>query len=946
MFKSLLFLILFTLLIPVYAKAQTGSITGRIIDAGNGEDIIGASIFLENNQAIGASSDYDGRYEIRSVPSGTYSLVISYLGFQTKVIDKVIVKTGEETNLDVSLQSSVNELTEIVVRSELATENINSLLIAQKNNSAISDGISSDIIRKTPDKNTAEVLKRVSGVSLSENRFAIIRGLSDRYNSAMINGTPLPSTEADRKNFTFDLIPSNLVDNIVILKTAQPDLPGDFAGGIIQVTTRDIPSEDFLTFSISGGYNTAITFKPGYTYPGGKMDWLGIDDGTRALPADFPATETLQNSNEEQTIAATLLLPNDWGYEQKNSTMPNVAMQLSGGLNKKLFKNDFGGVFSLTYNNANRYNTITRQDYNFSDTNALYKYIDSTYTNSILSGALLNLGYRISENNKIVFKNSFSVNSTDATIIRGGQNIEQAYFVRNYAYDFVSNTLFNSQLSGDHFIKKTDLKIHWEGSYARLTRSQPDFRKLFYNRNSEDEEFLAYIPFGSASPTLAGKFYSDLDENIYSGAADFTYAFNFLKNKSSVKTGIFYQARDRNFGARVLGYTITNAGAFFSQNDNPNAILALPPDQLFADENIGEAGFSIDEITNPSDIYSGESQLTATYLMLDNKLPYNFRLVWGARLEFFNQQLTSYDYTNNPVNVNTKSSDFSNLPFDFLPSVNLIYSIDEKTNARASFSKTVARPEFRELAPFSFYDFSTTSVVIGNDSLQRSNIYNYDVRLERFFGAGQLISGSMFYKKFNEPIEQTIDFISSGGYIRSYRNVTSATNFGVELDLRKNFDFLDRLTGWNQFANVMFSANLAYINSKVDVSAIANAADSTRSLQGQSPYIINLGLTFTDPGSELSFSIFYNEIGRRIIAVGSSEYLDIYEAPRPILDAQISKRIFHNGVVRIGFQDLLAKDGTFYQDYNDDGKYEVENDKNIINVTTGRVISLGFNYKF
>jgi outer membrane receptor protein involved in Fe transport len=204
----------------------------------------------------------------------------------------------------------------------------------------------------------------------------------------------------------------------------------------------------------------------------------------------------------------------------------------------------------------------------------------------------------------------------------------------------------------------------------------------------------------------------------------------------------------------------------------------------------------------------------------------------------------------------------------------------------------------------------------------------------------------MFYKKFNEPIEQTIDFISSGGYIRSYRNVTSATNFGVELDLRKNFDFLDRLTGWNQFANVMFSANLAYINSKVDVSAIANAADSTRSLQGQSPYIINLGLTFTDPGSELSFSIFYNEIGRRIIAVGSSEYLDIYEAPRPILDAQISKRIFHNGVVRIGFQDLLAKDGTFYQDYNDDGKYEVENDKNIINVTTGRVISLGFNYKF
>lgn len=941
-----LFACLFILFFPVIASAQTGNISGHIIDAGTGEDIIGASIFLENNQAIGASSDYDGRYEIMNLSPGIYSIVISYLGFQTKVIDKVAVNAGEITHLDISLQGSVNELEEIVVRSELATENINALLIAQKNSTTVSDGISSDIIRKTPDKNTAEVLKRVSGVSLSEGRFAIIRGLSDRYNAAMINGTPLPSTEADRKNFTFDLIPSNLVDNIVILKTAQPDLPGDFAGGIIQVTTRDIPNENFLNLNISAGYNNAITFKPGYTYPGGKTDWLGIDDGTRALPSNFPSTETLQNSNEEQTVAATLLLPNDWGYTQTESTLPNGAMQLSGGLNKKLFKNDFGGIFSLTYNNSNRYNLITRQDYNFSDTNALYKYTDSTYSNSILTGALLNLGYRISENHKIVFKNSFSVNATDATIIRGGQNFEQAYYVRNYAYDFVSNTLFNSQLSGDHHAKKSGLKVHWEGSYARLTRSQPDFRKLFYNSNGEDEPFLAYIPFGSASPTLAGKFYSDLDENIYSGAVDFTLPFNFLKNKSSIKTGFFYQARDRNFEARVLGYTITNAAAFYSQNDDPNAILALPPDQLFNDENIGPAGFSIDEITNPSDIYTGSSQLSATYLMLDNKLPYNFRLVWGARLEFFNQQLTSFDYTNNPVNVSTKSSDFSSLPFDFLPSVNMIYGIDEKTNARASFSKTVARPEFRELAPFSFYDFSTTSVVIGNDSLQRSNIYNYDVRIERFLGAGQVISASMFYKKFNEPIEQTIDFISSGGYIRSYRNVTSATNFGLELDVRKSFDFLDKLTGWNQFSNVMFSANLAYINSKVDVSAIANAADSTRSLQGQSPYIINLGLTFTDPASELSFSIFFNEIGRRIIAVGSSEYLDIYEAPRPILDAQISKRVFQNGAVRIGFQDLLARDGTFYQDFNDDGRYDAEDDKNIINVTTGRIISLGFSYKF
>ncbi|MBA2422411.1 MAG: carboxypeptidase-like regulatory domain-containing protein [Chitinophagales bacterium] len=946
MLKTFFSSLLLIFLLYSYVQAQTGSIAGHLADAATSEDIIGANIYIENDPSKGASSDFDGRYLVGNLPAGTYNVVISYISYQTKVVENVTVTTGEVSVLDITLSGSARELEEVVVRTERAQENINSLLVMQKNSSTISDGISSDIIRKTPDKNTAEALKRVSGVSLAENRFAVIRGLSDRYNSAMINGTPLPSTEADRKNFTFDLIPSNLVDNIIILKTAQPDLPGDFAGGIIQVNTRDIPDADFLNLSISGGFNSTATFNPHYTYPGGTMDWLGIDDGTRAIPTNFPATEILQNSDQEQTIEATRLLANDWGFEKMNSTIPNMAMQISGGLNKKLFSNDFGGVFSLTYNNSNRYNEITRQDFNFSDTTALYRYIDSTYTNNVLAGALLNLGYKISENNKIVFKNSFTINSTDATIIRGGNNFEQATLVRNYAYDFVANTLFNSQLSGDHFIKKAGLKIHWEGGFAQLTRSQPDFRKLFYNRNPEDSTFLAYVPFGSASPSLAGKFFSNLDENVYSGALDLIFPFNIFKNKSNIKAGLFYQGRDRAFEARVLGYTVTNPTAFYSQNEDPNAILALPPGQLFNEENIGTAGFSIDEITNPSDVYTGSSQLTATYLMLDNKLPLNFRLVWGARLEFFNQQLTSFDYTNNPVDVNTKSSDFSKLPFDFLPSANLIYGMDDKTNIRLSFSKTVARPEFRELAPFSFYDFSTTSVVIGNDSLQRTNIYNYDFRIERFFASGQVISGSVFYKKFNEPIEQTIDFISSGGYIRSYSNVTSATNFGLELELRKNFDLLEKVTGWKQFSNFIFSANLAYINSKVDVSSIANAADSTRSLQGQSPYIINLGLTYTEPVSEFGVSIFFNEIGRRIIAVGSSEYLDIYEAPRPILDVQLSKRLFENASLRLNFQDIFAQKGIFYQDQDDDNKFIEANDKTIIAVTTGRVITLGFNYRF
>jgi TonB-dependent receptor len=937
------FLLFFTLIAATNQTllAQNGVVTGIVLDAATSEALIGATVYVESNQGLGTVTDIDGIYKL-SLKSGSYTLAFQFLSYQSKVIEGVEVKANGVVTLNVTMESNATQLQDVVVRASLAQENINTLMTQQKNSTVVQDGISADLIRRTPDKNTAEAMKRVSGVSLSENKFAIIRGLSDRYNSAAVNGISLPSTEADRKNFTFDLIPSSLVDNIIIIKTAQPDMPGDFAGGIITVNTRDIPESNFLNLSMSTGINTISTFRPLAQYQGGNLDWLGVDDGTRALPAGFPSTETLQNADEAQTIEHTLLLPNDWGIYTHDAMRPKFAGQVSGGMNK----GKFGGVVSLTYDNTPRFNQVTRQDFNFSDTTALYRYYDSVYTNAVLMGALLNVGYKYSPTGKIAFKNSYTINSTNSFTVRGGSNLEQQFDVRNFAYDFVSNQLLNSQLTGENLWMQSKLKLDWNASFARLSRSQPDFRKLYYNRTLGDttSPFLAFIPVGSASPNLAGKFYSDLYENTWTGGINASYGFQFLNNKSTVKTGLFYQNRAREFDARVLGYTITNVTAFYTQNEDPYAILASAPGDLFVPEHIGTSGFSIDEITNPSDYYTGASDLTAVYAMLDNNLPAHFRIIWGARFEFFHQQLSSFDYTNNPVEVNTHSSDFNKLPFDFLPSVNLIYALSKKSNLRGSFSKTIARPEFRELAPFSFYDFTTTSVVIGNDSLQRTNIYNYDLRYEYFFGGGQMISGSVFYKKFNEPIEQTIDFISSGGYIRSYENVTAAANLGMEIDYRKNFDFLKGIS--KEFTNLTFNTNLAFIASKVDVSEIANAADSTRSLQGQSPYILNMGLSYLEPKSEFSATVMFNEVGRRIIAVGSSEYLDIYEAPRPILDIQFSKRIAKNGSLRLNLQDILAHNGIFYQDVNDDGKFRKEDDKQIVSVKTGVVITLGFSYKF
>ncbi|MCS6992007.1 MAG: carboxypeptidase-like regulatory domain-containing protein [Chitinophagales bacterium] len=932
---------LFVFLFFQQAQAQFGHITGIVTDGQLNEVLTGATVFLENDRSRGAITDVDGLFTIRNVPVGMHNLVVQYVSYQTKVIEQVYVAEEKTTEVQVVLLPMAKDLEEVVVRSELKKESINALLILQKNSTLVQDGISSDLIRRSPDKNAAEAMKRVSGVSLAESKFAIIRGLSDRYNLALINGTPLPSTEADRKNFTFDLIPSNLIDNIIVYKTAQPDLPGDFAGGVIQVNTRDIPDRKFFNLSLSSGFNSISTFRPWYDYQGGKLDFLGLDDGSRALPSDFPPTEIVQQALTEDIIAYSQMLPNNWALFRHPSMMPNYSGQFSAGMGNP----QFGGIISITYNRSQRFNQNIRQDFDFLETNPKFRYLDSAYATSVLAGALFNIGWRISAMDKITFKNSYTINSSDLTTVRGGQNIEQQFDVRNYAYEFVSNQLYNSQLLGEHALFKSRLRIQWYGAYSLTRRDQPDFRKLYYNRNSGSADpFLAYIPVGSASPNLAGKFYAYLQEDAYSGEVKLTYHFNVQERKNALRTGLFYQHRNRVFDARVLGYTITNFIKFYTENEDPNAILSSAPGDLFQSNHIGEAGFSIDEITNPSDHYEGQSNLTATYLMMDQQaLPW-LRLIYGARLEFFHQRLQSFDYTNRPVDVNTYSRDIGNLPFDLLPSINAIFKVTENANLRAAFSKTAVRPEFRELAPFSFYDFSTTSVIIGNDTLARSNIYNYDLRFEVFPGSGQVFSIGAFYKKFHEPIEQTIDFISSGGYIRSYRNVTSARNYGMEVDARKQLSFLSHW--WHQMENIVLQLNAAWIRSVADVSLIANAADSTRSLQGQSPYIINLGISYMEPTSETSVTLLFNQIGRRIMFVGSSEYMDIYEHSRPLVDLQLSRRIITHGTLRLNIHDLLARDGILYQDVNDDGRFRPDDDKEIVRSKTGTVISLGFSYSF
>lgn len=929
----------FTLLLIVISSAiyaQTGKVQGKVVDKATNETIIGASIQIEGT-TLGGVTDLEGHYSISNVPVGKYNISISFVSYTKQQIQNVLVEEGKTQTVNAVLTEESQELNSIEIVATLNKQSTTELISLQQKSAVLSDGISGDAIKKSPDKNTGEVLRRVSGASIQDNKFVVIRGLSDRYNTALINGMPLPTTEPDRKAFSFDIFPAAMLDNMIIYKTASPDLPGDFAGGVIQINTRDIPEESYLSFSIGTGYNTQSTFQNFYTYSGGKKDWIGIDDGTRALPSAVSASEEFKTllSSSDTKYESSSLFSNDWAIIPGLSSPVSQNYQLSFGSHSKVLKNDLGITGTVMYTNARKLVEINRGDFN-TDTSRIYAYTDKQYKQNITSGAMLNFAYKIGENNKISFKNMLSINGEDMVVMREGFDNENQRFVKATSMQFTSNKLISSQLTGDHFISKGNIKIKWGGEYATIYRDVPDYRRMYYTENLGDSVFYAYVPVGAPSPNYAGKYYAALNEKLYAANGDITIPFTIKKAKQAIKIGASEQIKYRSFDARVFGYVISNSSQFDWN------LLTYGQDSIFDPSHISPNGFQMKESTNPSDSYDANSHLFSSYVMFDNKIFDRLRIVWGLRYEKFNQQLSSVTYGGDTIQIDTTY-------IDILPSANLTFAINEKSNLRFSVSRTVARPEFRELAPFSFYDFNTSSSVYGNDTLVRTNITNFDVRYEIYPGFNQLFSITGFYKDFQNPIEQIVDASSgAGSRIFTYQNVTQAHNYGIELEYRVKLGYIDSLLHWKQWDNLTWFTNFSYIYSKVDLSHVASSIGEreARALQGQSPYIVNTGMQYAEQDLGLNISLLFNRIGRRIAQVGSNGYLDIYEAPRSLVDLQISKRIFKNGEIKFNASDILNQHITFYQDQNSSGKYEKGIDTEITDMKLGSTYSLSFSYKF
>ncbi len=950
-----------TLAIIVLTKvvfSQNSSIKGKVIDEKTGETLPGAIIFIKGT-SLGGSTDLDGNFTIHNLTAGAYSLECRLISYNTKVLTNVVLKPGEVTDVSITMQAASSDLGVVEITATMSKESTNALLIMQKNNASVSDGVSSESIKRTPDKSTSDVLKRVSGASIQDNKFAIIRGLNDRYNAAYINGAPLPSSESDRKAFAFDIFPANMLDNLMIIKTATPDLPGEFAGGIIQINTKNIPDKNFQSVSIGGAYNTITTGKDQVSYKGGKMDWIGLDDGSRSLPNAIPSQEDFPiNIHEQAALAKQTNV--DWRlYDKKFS--PNYNFQYSMGytipLKRKLKdttqsakERPFGIILAITYNRTNTYNETVRRGYTGNDAASIgvsqmeYDYLDKVYAEQLLAGGLANFSFKLNDNNSLSFKNLYSVNSDNRVIARGGKTNpleSNPTILKSNARWFTSNKIYSGQLTGEHYLSKVKVHVNWTGAMSQIERKIPNLRRTIYTKLdhfndpsdpvASDTVYIANIANTNVGPDYGGgMFFSENKEKIYSFKADATYGFSIGKElKTDLKIGGFFQDRSRIFSARQLGYT--KYGVSGGSINFKDSLLYLSDNEIFNNENLGlispgVGGFKLTDGTKPSDRYTASSRLFAAYIMLDNK--YKFaRIVWGARLENFNQKLNAKYSTTDSVHLNSTK-------VDILPSANLILSLTEKQNVRISYSQTLNRPEYRELAPFAFYDFNTQFVISGDTTLKRAKIYNYDLRYEVYPGRGQLISVSGFYKQFIDPIEQ----ISRPDVTNeiSFRNVPKASNYGVELEYRVLLATLFKADSSKLLNNLTAFSNLAIIRSKVDVADVIGSGSDNRPLQGQSPYVLNAGLQYIDRELGVSFSVSYNKVGQRIAIVGNVNEPDIWEAGRAFLDLQVTKSFWKDRIeIKVNAQNLLAQKQNYYQNRNLD-ETKIKGTKGFLNsVLTG-----------
>lgn len=881
-------------------QAQTGTVKGTISDAETGETLIGATVLIQGTTK-GTITDIDGNYLINGIASGNYNLVISYVSYE-QLIERVEVKKGGTTELNITLKPASVEVDAVKVTATRRTDTELAMISSIKTSNVVLSGISKQQISKSQDKDASEVISRVPGVTVRDGRFINVRGLDERYNVVLMNGVQAPSSESDRRAFSFDMIPSSLIDNLLLYKTPAPEIPADFAGAVVLIQTKNTVDNNSFDISYGTGYRYNTTFKDFYTYRGGKTDWLGFDDGTRSLPDAFPATQQefreLADAPTEADKARITELGQAfnkiWSPEQKKS-IPDQSFSVT--LNRKflLGKVSAGNTTSVGYSMGDQFREVFRAGYQAYDyindrPDTAYYFNDDIYSTKTKLNGLSNWLFVFGNNQKIEFRNFFNQYSDKQTILRDGRDNYGGLDKKGLELSFQSRMIYSGQLGGTFNWRDAKSNLNWTAGYSYTNKQQPDIRRIEMNKNDDSEDYSLSFNF-NADPKMIGRLHLKNNENIYVGALNYGHKFQLGNLTPEFTTGIMYENKQREFVARNIGYAISNVLGFNW------SLAAMPIDSVFQDKNINYTdGIKIDESTDPTDSYTANNELFAGYAAINMPIG-KFRLHTGVRVENNNQTLKSMDRTGADFNI-------SNNYLDFFPSANLTYNLSEKSLVRFAYGRTINRPEFREISLQAYYDFEEKATIYGDTSLTNAYIQNVDLRYEWFPAAGDLITIGGFYKRFKNPIEAHLVEAGSG---RNYTfdNAELAESYGLEIDIRKSFLQLESADNiLRSFRHMVVVFNLALIESKLHTND-ENAREDVRQMQGQSPYIINTGLFYDNPESGLMISVLYNIIGPRLMFVGDNRTPHIMQMPRNLIDITLNKKLGKNVTLKLGVKDLF-----------------------------------------
>lgn len=920
---------------PTWAQ----QIKGVVIDQKSKETLIGAVVTVDGTN-VKAITNIDGNFQIAGLDKEKkYTLYINYVGYKTQKIDGVQAKDADQV---IALQPDEQQLKEVTVTAVERRNTDAAMIQVAKSSPVIVSNVSAQEISRTQDTNAGEVIRRVPGVSLIDDKFVMVRGLSQRYNNVWVNGGAVPSSEADSRAFSFDIIPSSQIDNLTIVKSPTAEYPADYSGGFIIVNTKEIPAENSFNIAVGGNWNTSSAFKDFSYSKGSGTDFLGFDNGLRNLNGGIHADLNPQldaNGKPVGDYATSLLgngFNNDWLIKNKK---PLGDLKLAASLNQRwmLGGRTLGMLAALNYTNEYRtYENMENNLYGIYDAandkpNYLRHSIDDQYNNNVRLGAMLNFTFLSKDgNHKYQLKNIFNQLATSRYTWRDGVSA-QSNLERSAEYYYRSRTTYNGQLTGKHTF--TSDALDWSIGYAYANRHLPDRRRYLI------DDALESGVYALSTGNDISREWTQLDEHILSLGVNDKHHFKFGNFEPDLQVGAYGEYRSREYQTRNFIYnwnvSDNNLPSDFRHSDIPTL--------LSSEANMGYDKLYLLEEKLMRNNYRGHNTLGAGYLALS--LPFGkLGIHAGVRFEHNDMELisNSRDYEKSESSRHYKTD-------DVFPSLNTTYKINDQHQVRLSYGRSINRPEFREVSSSVYYDFDLASNVQGNTELKNCYVDNLDLRYEWYPSRGELISLAVFYKHFDSPIEWTYTVAGGTDLIYSYKNAKSANNYGVELDIRKNLGFI----GLKDFS---WSFNGALIKSKVQFEKGAKEED--RPMQGQSPYLINTGIFYKNEPLKMDIALLYNRIGKRIIGVGRSEgstgddsnarVPHSYEMPRNTIDFSLAKKFGDHLELKLNVRDLLAEKIYYKQfadvTYSDGSKKEVEEIARCYK--PGRNIGLQAIYKF